>query len=288
MGSKSLPIFTVDSFTDKPFSGNPAAVCLEEDAASVLTDNVRQQIGTEMNLSETAFLSKLSPVQDFKKDNRFSLRWFTPKSEIVLCGHATLASAAVLFSQGNTSDVLMFETLSGTLSARKEGDKIVLNFPIDEPAPADGYDTLVKATIGDLPFEEVLFASALRMVVIRLKDGTDRSVLDSLAPSEHDLLAASPLDGPVKIVIVTLRGASPYDFYSRVFASWYGIYEDPVTGAAHTVLGPYWGKILGKKEMTAYQSSKRGGTLWLKLRDDGRIDLAGNACFVLQGRISIP
>jgi len=284
MQSGSLPIFTVDAFTDKPFGGNPAAVCLEEQA---LTDNVRQQIAKEMNISETAFVSKLSASQDFQKDNRFGLRWFTPTNEVPLCGHATLATAAVLFANGNCSEVLEFETLSGVLYARR-GSRITLDLPVNQPAPTDLSRNLVKAVIGDIPFQDVQFSQTTKKLLIRLKDGTDRSVLESISPVQGELFAASPLGGPVGGVIVTLLGTAPYHFYSRYFAPWNGILEDPVCGSAHTVLAPYWGKVLGKKELFAYQCSRRGGELWLTLREDGRLDLAGHACLILRGRITIP
>jgi predicted PhzF superfamily epimerase YddE/YHI9 len=175
------------------------------------------------------------------------------------------------------------------LSARRLGERIILDFPVNVPQNAEGHQNLIKAVVGDNPTEDVQFSPTTRKLLIRLKDGTNRSVLESISPSESELLAASPIDGPVRGVIVTLRGTegSSYDFFSRYFAPWNGVHEDPVCGSAHTVLAPYWGKVLGKKEMFAFQCSRRGGELWMTLRDDGRLDLAGNACLILSGRINI-
>lgn len=284
-----IPIFTVDAFTNVPFKGNPAAVCLIENE---LQDDLYQSIAAEMNLSDTAFITKQNSM-DFTSGARFGLRWFTPKSEYPLCGHATLASAAVLFYlKKNVNPVVVFETMSGELIVRQHEESLIMDFPLNKPKPQDQHEIkdLLKAAVGDLPIQDVCYSPAIKNLMIRLADTCNRSDLMSLRP-EAETLVRNETTGKIKSLIVTLKGTetsqSGYDFYSRVFSPWVGVPEDPVTGSAHTVLAGYWSEKLEKKKMTAYQCSSRGGEVKLEIRDDGRVDIIGQAQIILQGTLKI-
>ncbi|KAK1164665.1 phenazine biosynthesis-like domain-containing protein [Acipenser oxyrinchus oxyrinchus] len=283
-----IPVFTVDAFTNKPFCGNPAAVCLIEDE---LQDDICQKISSEMNLSETAFIKTLNSKDTFSSASHFGLRWFTPTREVPLCGHATLASAAVLFYiQKNSNSSLTFETLSGELYARLSGDHIVLDFPIHTATAQDPQEVkeLIKTAVGDLAIQDVRYSNATKKLLVRLCDTYNRSVLESLKPDTESLMK-SDSTGKVAGLIITLKGNQngDYDFYSRYFSPWNGIPEDPVTGSAHTVLGSYWSEQLGKKEMLACQCSHRGGQLKIAVRGDGRVDMAGQTVTVLSGNLML-
>uniref|UniRef100_A0A673GHH2 Phenazine biosynthesis-like domain-containing protein n=1 Tax=Sinocyclocheilus rhinocerous TaxID=307959 RepID=A0A673GHH2_9TELE len=284
-----IPIFTVDAFTNLPFKGNPAAICLIENE---LRDDLYQSIAAEMNLSETAFITRRNSM-DFSSGSRFGLRWFTPTNEIPLCGHATLASAAVLFYlKKNVNPVLVFETMSGDLYVRQHEESLIMDFPLNKPNPQGKTSIYVhfQAVVGDVPIQEVCYSPTTRKLMIRLADTCDRSELTSLKP-EAEALLKNESTGKIKGVIVTVKGAPTaqpgYDFYSRYFAPWVGILEDPVCGSAHTVLAAYWSEKLNKKKMLAYQCSSRGGELGLEVRDDGRLNISGQAQIVLQGTLKI-
>ncbi|XP_061882019.1 phenazine biosynthesis-like domain-containing protein isoform X1 [Entelurus aequoreus] len=285
-----IPVFTVDAFTNLPFKGNPAAVCLLKNE---LRDELYQKIAAEINLSETAFITTIKPSEDFTNGSKFRLRWFTPTTEVNLCGHATLASAAVLFHQKkNVNSAVVFETKSGDLSVVQQGEDLVMDFPLNPPtkqAP-DDFRHLIKVAVGDHPVEDVYLNSTTKKLLLRLADTCDRSVLTGLTVNPAALLS-SDASGRIKGLIVTMKGPSDsqprYDFYSRYFAPWNGIPEDPVTGSAHTVLGSYWSKELGKKKMLAFQCSSRGGELGLEVKDNGRINIAGKSVTVLQGTITL-
>nr|XP_048307576.1 phenazine biosynthesis-like domain-containing protein 1 isoform X2 [Myodes glareolus] len=248
-----LPIFIADAFTATAFRGNPAAVCLLENA---LAEDAHQQIAREMNLSETAFVRKLQPSDNFTQSSCFGLRWFTPMSEVPLCGHATLASAAVLFHKiKNTNSTLTFVTMSGELKARRAEDGIVLDFPLYPAFPQDFHEVedLIKTAIGDTVVQDIRYSPDTRKLLLRLSDSYDRSFLETLRVNTEPLPRMEKT-GKVKGLILTLRGEPEgqtphYDFYSRYFAPWVGLPEDPVTGAAHTVLSSYWSQQLGKREM---------------------------------------
>ncbi|NWH74842.1 PBLD protein, partial [Piaya cayana] len=296
-----IPIFTVDAFTNQPFSGNPAAVCLLEND---LDEDLHQKIATEMNLSETAFIRKLRPGDDFTKSSCFGLRWFTPTNEVPLCGHATLASAAVLFHvKKNTNSVLTFVTLSGELKAKQVGDHIVLDLPAYSTYPQGNnisysndhvflclLQLLHQAAVGDLVVQDLRYSPDTKKFLVRLSDAYERSVLEELQVRAQRFLQVEKT-GKVKGLILTLKGKSSgkdkgHDFYSRYFAPWYGVLEDPVTGSAHAVLSKYWSEQLGKKEMLAFQCSRRGGELKISLRDDGRVDIAGKSAVVFKGNLT--
>ncbi|KAJ8013699.1 hypothetical protein DPEC_G00032500 [Dallia pectoralis] len=285
-----IPVFSVDAFTNLPFKGNPAAVCplLHE-----LEDDMYQKIAAEMNLSETAFIIKLNSKDDFSSGMRFRLRWFTPTTEVPLCGHATLASAAVLFyKKKNVNPTVVFETLSGDLTVRQRGGSIVMDFPLNKPTPVglNEFKDIVKVAVGDQPVQEICLCGITKKLMVRLADKCDRSVLTSLKPDTAALLQTDNAQR-IRGLIVTMIGdpASPpgYDFYSRNFCPWYGVPEDPVTGSSHTVLAGYWSEKLGKKEMLAYQCSRRGGELELELRQDGRLNIAGKAVIIMQGTLTV-
>ncbi|XP_055969388.1 phenazine biosynthesis-like domain-containing protein [Sorex fumeus] len=285
-----LPIFIADAFTAEAFRGNPAAVCLLENE---LDEDMHQKIAREMNLSETAFIRKLSPTDNFTQSACFGLRWFTPASEVPLCGHATLASAAVLFHKiKNVNSTLTFMTLSGELRARKGEDSIILDFPLYPANPQDFGEVkeLIKTALGDTEVQDIRYSPDTRKLLVRLSDTYDRSFLENLKVNAQSLLQVENT-GRVRGLIVTLKGkagAQPQaiDFYSRYFAPWVGVAEDPVTGSAHTVLGSYWSQQLGKKEMRAFQCSPRGGELGISLRSDGRVDIRGGAAVVLEGTLT--
>lgn len=258
------PLVQVDAFTTVPFAGNPAAVCLLEAPREA---EWMQAVAREMNLSETAFL--------LPEGDGYRLRWFTPAVEVDLCGHATLASAHVLWQEGHVRPdaPARFHTRSGLLTANREGDWIRLDFPALPPAPADppaGFDRALG--VAPRHVERSRFDYLAEM-------GSAEAVR-ALRP-DHGLLRAVEARG----VIVTAASDRPdFDFVSRFFAPGSGIDEDPVTGSAHCVLAPFWGARLGKQEMVGYQASARGGVVRVTLAGD-RVHLAGQAVTVLRGEL---
>ena len=259
-----IPVFQVDAFTAKAFSGNPAAVCLLEEEAEV---QWMQSVAAEMNLSETAFL--------LPQNDGFDLRWFTPTVEVDLCGHATLASAHTLWETGKLAEntTARFHTRSGLLTAKLQDDWIELDFP---STPADPIEP--PAGLSDLIGSVPKFVGRSRFdLLIELTDAGELSELDP------DFMGLSSL--PVRGFIITAKSDVPeYDFLSRFFAPAAGVQEDPVTGSAHCALAPYWAEKLGKNEMTAFQASKRGGVVTVKLADD-RVKLRGQAVTVMCGEL---
>jgi len=258
-----LSIFQVDAFTDKPFAGNPAAVVPLE--GEFLPADVMLKIAAENNLSETAFF--------VKRDGYYDLRWFTPNYEIDLCGHATLASAYVLYELlGETADVLKFETKSGELAVERRDDLLVLDFPSRPAVDCEIPDGLIEA-IGKSS-KEILRSRDYLMVYETEED------VREINPNFAALLGIDS-----HAVIVTAPGAD-CDFVSRFFAPEIGVFEDPVTGSAHCTLIPYWAKRLGKTELFARQISARGGELFCELRDD-RVRIGGRAALFMTGEIYV-
>jgi PhzF family phenazine biosynthesis protein len=259
-----LTIVQVDAFTNIPFTGNPAAVCVLPEPRE---ERWMQNVAGEMNLSETAFL--------LRQTDGFNLRWFTPAVEVDLCGHATLASAHILWESGHLkqNEQARFHTRSGLLTAERQGEWIELNFPATREEPAEAPSDLLQALgttatyIGKNRFDylvEVASEDAVR----------------NITPN-FSLLATVPARG----VIVTSRATSPgYDFVSRFFGPQVGVNEDPVTGSAHCCLAPYWSKKLGKDEMVGYQASARGGIVRVRISGD-RVYLGGQAVTVLRGEL---
>ena len=257
-----LRIVQVDAFTDTPFRGNPAAICV---LPAPRDEHWMQDVAREMNLSETAFLQA--------QPDGWSLRWFTPTVEVALCGHATLASAHVLWEDGHLARdrQARFHTKSGLLTADRRGDWIELDFPAKSEGPAPAPPGLAEA-LGVAP--KYVGRNQLDYLVEVDSEATVRG----LTP---DFTALAKL--PVRGVIVTSRAASgEYDFVSRFFAPGSGIAEDPVTGSSHFALGPFWGARLGKSELLAYQASARGGVVRVRVVGD-RVKLGGQAVTVMRG-----
>ncbi|NXD67970.1 PBLD protein, partial [Eolophus roseicapillus] len=286
-----IPVFTVDAFTNRPFFGNPAAVCLLEND---LDEDLHQKIAMEMNLSETAFIRKLHPGDDFTKSEWFCLPTTISHKGIRNPGFQFLCLIMLqcLFFLEDTNSVLTFVTLSGELRARQVEDHIVLDLPLylTYPQVLQEVEELIKAAIGDMIVQDLRYSPDTKKLLVRLSDAYERSVLEELQVSTQRFLSAEKT-GKVKGLILTLKGNSNgkckgHDFYSRYFAPWYGVLEDPVTGSAHAVLSSYWSEQLGKKEMLAFQCSRRGGELKISLRNDGRVDIAGRVAIVLKGNLT--
>jgi len=258
-----LSIFQADAFASELFKGNPAAVVpLNE----WLSDQKLQQIAAENNLSETAFF--------IPEGDQFHIRWFTPKTEVDLCGHATLATAHILFNELNFQhERIEFESKSGILTVKKLEDKLQLDFPADFVRLEEKNPEFSKA-LGTQPIAE--FKGNTKHLLLFNSEETIRN----MKPNFH-LLKQTGVRG----VIVTSKG-NDVDFVSRCFGPGVGIDEDPVTGSAHTLLIPFWSWRLGKKEMTALQLSERGGQLWCTLSGD-RVLIAGKAVTYLRGEIEI-
>jgi PhzF family phenazine biosynthesis protein len=259
-----LKLYQVDAFTDKVFSGNPAAVCPLD---SWLKDDLLQKIGMENNLAETAFY--------VKNGDAYEIRWFTPTIEVDLCGHATLASAYVLFNyQGYQGNVINFKSRrSGMLSVEREGDLLKLNFPTDVFNRIE-LSTELKACVDKTPIEAYKGKSDFMLVFKSEQDIRElKPVLDEISRL------------PGRGLIVTAPGDT-VDFVSRFFGPQSGINEDPVTGSAHTTLTPYWAKRLGKNELTAMQLSQRIGHLKCKFLDD-RVEISGKGKEYLIGEIFV-
>ncbi len=254
--------YQVDAFATRAFEGNPAAVCPLE---RWLDDGLLQAIAEENNLSETAFF--------VPSGQGFHLRWLTPASEVDLCGHATLATAHVLFEHlGNRGQAITFETRSGPLTVKRQGDLLEMDFPARAPTPCAGFELLARA-LGRQPLE-VLRADDY--LVVFDSETTVRGIRPDFA-----LLGTLDLRG----VIITAPGSSD-DFVSRFFAPRLGIPEDAVTGSAHCTLAPYWAGRLGKHRLSARQVSKRGGSIMCEL-NDGRVLLSGSAVTFMHAEISL-
>jgi PhzF family phenazine biosynthesis protein len=269
-------LFHVDAFTRTAFRGNPAAVVILD---SPRDDAWMQAVAREMNVSETAFaLPSAAPDGEAV----FALRWFTPSTEVPLCGHATLATAAVLLGEGVVGGKVAFDTASGRLEVEQQGAALAMSLPSFELEPASNAHHIVAAA-GVSPVD-VRLARGARKLLVRV---ATESEVHAASPDFARLLAAGNPDS-VFGLIVTAEGArkgqpgAPH-FVSRYFAPWVGIDEDPVTGSAHCALGPYWGAVLGRKKMLAAQLSARGGELGVELisSDAGaRVVLTGS-CVVL-------
>ena len=258
------PLFQLDAFTTRLFEGNPAAVMLLD---AFLEDYVLQAVAAENNLAETAFL--------VPEGDDYSLRWFTPTTEVPLCGHATLASAAVVMERLEPGRRrVVFHSVSGPLTVSRTDTGYVMDFPVRTSEPVKTPRGLAEA-LGVVPTE--VFANEFNYLAL-LESG---QVLRALAP---DMAAIARMDRSG--VIVTAPGDGTYDFISRYFAPAKGIPEDPVTGGAHTMLAPYWAKRLGKAAFRAFQASRRGGEVICRLVRD-RIELEGSCVFYLEGEVEI-
>jgi PhzF family phenazine biosynthesis protein len=261
-----IPLFQVDSFTVKPFKGNPAGVCLLEqprDAAWM------QAVAMEMRLSETAFLCP--------KGNDYNLRWFTPSTEVDLCGHATLASAHILFELGfyDPDETIFFHTKSGVITATFDHGTIELDMPLVRPVPAES-TPLLEEILGQAPLA-VTHSEDHAILVAEIAN------CDFIAPFEPDFKKIAQLE-ETDLIITAQTPEGKFDFISRFFSPHTGIPEDPVTGLGHCILTPYWAAKLNKDNLVAYQASARGGMVWCRLGKD-RVYLGGKAVTVFSGEI---
>jgi PhzF family phenazine biosynthesis protein len=262
-----LPIYQLDAFADAVFAGNPAAVCPLD---SWLDDALMQAIAAENNLAETAFFvpAAAGAAHDF------DIRWFTPTVEVALCGHATLASAAVIFRHcGFAGDTIGFRASGGDLVARRQGDRIALDFPAWPSTPI-AVPAALSAALGVTP--EACRAGTY-LIAVYASEGD----VAALAP---DMAALSAIDTPG--VVATAPGHGSVDFVSRFFAPRLGVPEDPVTGSAHCLLVPYWAERFGKTELAARQISRRGGSLACRHAGD-RVVMAGRAVEYMRGTITV-
>jgi predicted PhzF superfamily epimerase YddE/YHI9 len=263
----SIKIFQVDAFTSEPFGGNPAAVCLLDEPRD---ETWMQKVAREMNLPETAFSTP--------EGDGFRLRWFAPKAEVDLCGHATLASAHVLWEEGVLAggDIARFVTRSGPLFAEKRGDLIEMDFPAEPERAVECSPPMLEAALG----ARFGYVGENRFALLVELDSEE--ILRTLRP-KFNLMKKLPVRG----VIATSASDSPdYDFVSRFFAPALGVDEDPVTGSAHCCLGPHWAEKLGKWELVGRQASERGGVVRVRVGEDGdRVKLGGEAVTVMRGEL---
>ncbi|WP_462402110.1 PhzF family phenazine biosynthesis protein [Pseudomonas sp. Marseille-QA0332] len=258
-----LEIFQVDAFSARPFGGNPAAVCPLD---AWLADELLQRIAEENNLSETAYF--------VRQGDGFELRWFTPSVEVDLCGHATLATAWVLYEQlGEQAEVLRFQTRSGELRVSREADgRLAMDFPARQPQPVETPPALLQAL--GLEHAHALYRTDDYLLVL-----DDAAALDTLQP---DFAALASFD--VRGIAVTAPGRG-FDFVSRWFGPRVGVNEDPVTGSAHTSLAPYWAARLGKRSLECEQGGARKGQLQCQVPGNGRVVIKGHAALFLRGTI---
>jgi len=261
-----LRIFTVDAFTGRLFHGNPAAVCILDDDIS---DDLKQCIASEMNLSETAFV--------VRQNGGIGLRWFTPVSEVDLCGHATLASAHILWQEGylrGDEEAVFYTMQKGILKARKIGEEIILDFPA-----AKLFSTEHEKSVRNLfDVEPKFIGIAGNHFLVELPS---EDLVVNYTP-DFEAIARLPKYG----LIITSSSLGEHDFVSRFFAPAVGVNEDPVTGSAHCALGPYWSAKLNKNKLVGYQASKRGGIVGVEIAGD-RVKLKGKAVTFLSGNISV-
>ena len=266
-----LTLYQIDAFTNKLFGGNPAAVVPLD---KWIDDELMQKLGMENNLSETVFFAA-SPSGGGQERAAYEIRWFTPSVEINLCGHATLASAFVLYNfLGYNKPKLVFDSKSGKLEIEKRGDLYVMDFPAWKPERIYNYHGNLRQALG---VDEIMGIYKHRDLLVELN-------------KEEDVREAKPNFSAIKKweekVIITARGTADVDFVSRFFAPSAGVDEDPVTGSAHSQLIPFWSEKLGKKKMHAKQLSKRGGELWVADWGD-RVSIAGQCVFYMKGEISL-
>ncbi len=263
-----IDIFQVDSFTDKPFTGNPAGVCILENE---IDETTMQNIAMEMGVSETAFCSL----------DTMRLRWFSPKVEVALCGHATLAATAVLYYKKfiKENQTIRFNTLSGSLSAKAVDDFVEMDFPAIKVKTAA--KNMIKLQHLGIDEKDVIFAGkAGEKDFLHLQN---ERLIREISPDFQGLLSI-----PGRSVIVTSESShSEFDFISRNFAPWIGVHEDPVTGSTHCALADYWSGILQKSIMTAFQASERGGVVNMKIMDSNRVLLSGKAIITIEGILKI-
>jgi len=268
-----ISTYTVDSFTDKVFNGNPAGVCILKEP---LTEAIMQSIAQELNLSETAFVEWLEGT------GKYSIRYFSPVMEIPLCGHATLAASKILFDQNANLEKIHFVTTEGIdLNIKLDKSEIVMEFPIYDTEPVSAPDALISA----LGISKVLNSVYNKETNILLLEIPSSEVLESLRPNYNALVDSH--DSINGVLVTALSNKEDYDFESRYFWPWSGSNEDPVTGGTHTFLTKYWGNKLGKKKMKSYQCSQRGGFMELDLINDQNMTIKSQAKTVFEGILNL-
>ncbi|GMR34572.1 hypothetical protein PMAYCL1PPCAC_04767 [Pristionchus mayeri] len=310
-----FPIYIVDAFTTRRFAGNQAAVCLcKQDA---------QKVAAEFNLSETAFPFPKEEGRSYENGRSFSLRWFTPTAEIPLCGHATLATAHVIFNElGNPNESIDFHTMSGVLTVRNRGKYLEMNFPTYDissahvkqvKSPHNGlfpaFDAptflvnIIKNTVPDLTtVRSVALAAEGKMLIVEIDGTMTMSDFIAISPNFIEMTSAHPEGSHVKGVLVTLSPTTPaqqgfiddagvpYDYTCRYFAPWWGVNEDPATGSAQCALAPFWASILKKKELYAFQAyPNRGAQFRMRVLEgdqEGRVSIAGSSLTIVHGEMT--
>lgn len=265
-----MKTYIVDSFTDQPFKGNPAGVCLAE---AFPPEDIMRRIAKELNLSETAFVVPL------EKSGMFAIRYFSPKTEISLCGHATLASAKIIFERGAMDEVHFKTVRNVDLAVCETRGQITMKFPLYETRAADVPEALLDA----LGLPDVISTVCNTETNILMLEIKNPQQLRELNP-DFDKLQKSHRD--INGVLVTSPGLDGYDFYSRFFWPWSGTNEDPVTGATHTFLAPFWAEKLGKKKLKSFQCSERTGFMELEILDSALM-IKGNAIVIFEGQLRI-
>lgn len=268
-----IETFIVDAFTDRPFKGNPAGVCIVEQD---IDDKKMLSIANELGFSETAYIKK-HPIED-----KYAIRYFSPKKEIPLCGHATLASSKVLFEKNNSIDKIHFVNIQNIdLIIRKNGKSIAMEFPAYQTYPANAPKELLNA----LGIQEVVNTEYNKETNILLIEISSSETLKKLKP---DFEALYHSHNSINGVLVTARSAQAnFDFESRYFWPWSGTNEDPVTGGTHTFLTPYWGKRLSKAKMNAHQCSDRTGFMEVELTAENKVILKSKAEIIFEGKLRI-
>lgn len=265
-----IKTFIINAFTNKPFSGNPAGICLLD---SKIDEALMQTIASELNLSETAFLHK--------EKKEYNIRYFTPTVEIDFCGHATLAAAKLVLDKLGEKELTFLTQKGLNIAALKEDVYIKMEFPLYETVDYKANKYLFDA-FGLPENTSSNYCSELDMLLIEVKNK------QSLLRISPDFQKALESTKTIKEVVITTKSNDKeYDFYSRCFCPWIGINEDPVTGASHSVLAKYWGKKLSKKKMSAYQLSKRGGYMTLKIVNDQKLDVYSHAQIVFEGLLNV-
>lgn len=269
----TIETYIVDSFTDKPFKGNPAGVCVLN---NVLSDEQMQLIAKELGLSETAFITHIN------EPNRYTIRYFSPKMEIPLCGHATLASSKVLFENNPKLLDIHFITIQNLdLRINKIGNKIAMEFPIYDTIPQKVPDELLKA-LGINNIINSVFNEETNILLIEIESST---ILKNLTPDFERLKRSHKTISGVLVTAISEK--KDFDFESRYFWPWSGTNEDPVTGATHTFLAKYWSTRLEKKKMTSFQCSERSGFMEVELINDKTLIIKSEAQIVFTGDLKI-
>ena len=281
--TESNPFYLVDAFTTQPFSGNPAGVFMH---SSEMTPKQMQLIASEINASETAFPVPLD-APPFEVASRFHLRWFSPQVEVPLCGHATLATAHVLFRETeNQNRVLRFETQSGELVVRHEGDYYAMDFPAGIAKPIDTDVSIYDALgIKESSVLDTLYCDSPNKLLVVVDE---EDIVRRLAPDFLRLREISRKYNAGSVVVTCRSTSSDYDFVSRNFAPIRGVNEDPVTGSSHVILGPYWQERLHRSQLKGFQASPRGGVVIVEAVDDSRVVLKGTALTISRGQMLVP